>query len=161
MMISLASIEEEGRIQDMLRGEILVPPGLCLPVGGQDDMVQLCGNLHPCLFAARAEGELALAGHLVHLGHLGHGDIVGVDAHHSVPFLVHVQHDLRRLCRRLVENRDDDLHDEIHGRVVVVVQEHAIQLRLLETRLLLYTDILLEDAGGISRGGHVCCSFLI
>ena len=80
---------------------------------------------------------------------------------HAVPFLVHVQHDLRGLCRRLVEHRHDDLHDEVHGGVVVVVQEDAVELRLLEARLLLYTGILLEDAGGIARGGHVCCSFLI
>jgi hypothetical protein len=41
------------------------------------------------------------------------------------------------------------------------MQEHAVQLRLLKTRLLLDAGVLLENTGGLSRGGHVYCSFRI
>jgi hypothetical protein len=38
---------------------------------------------------------------------------------------------------------------------MVVVQDDPVELRLLDTRLLLDAGILLEDAGRIARNGHV------
>ena len=52
-----------------------------------------------------------------------------------MPLLVHVQHDLHRLGLGAVEDALQHEHDELHRRVVVVVQQHLVERRLLELLL--------------------------
>ena len=81
-------------------------------------------------------------------------NIEGIHANDPPALLVDVEHDLRGLGRRLVEHGDDDLHHEIHGRIMIVMNDNPVQLRLLETRLLLYAGIFLQDAGRVAGTGH-------
>ena len=151
----LAPVEKKGRKEHVLGCEVFVTARFSLVIRGDDDLVQVRRYIHLCLFAARPQGKLALASHLVHLRHLCRGDVVCVHAHDTSALLVHVEHDLRRLGRRLVEHRDDDLHDEVHRRVVVVVQDDPEELWLLETGFLLDAGVFLEDPGGFIRHAWV------
>src|SRR6059058_5227516 len=81
------------------------------------------------------ERELRLLGELERLGDLGFGHLEGIDARDRVSVRVRVQHEARRVAFRLVEDVDQDEDDELHRRVVVVVQEDFVELRALEPGL--------------------------
>ena len=72
-----------------------------------------------------------LAREIHHLGYLGLGDLVGVDAALSDPMLMHMQHDLGRFLPSLLKEPLQHMHDEFHRRVVVIEDQHAIETRPL------------------------------
>ena len=52
------------------------------------------------------------------------GDVPNVDTGDAAPLVVNAEHDLLCLRLRAIEEATQDLNDELHGRVVVVVQDH-------------------------------------
>ena len=90
------------------------------------------------------------------LGDLRDGNIVGIDAADAGAFPVHVQHDLDGLRRRFVKDLHEDLHDKIHRRVMVVVQDDPEHAGLFETGLGIDAGIFLELPllSAIIRHGH-------
>ena len=66
-----------------------------------------------------------------HGRHLRFCDIERIHAAESLALRVDRHHDAISLGGRLVEDVLEDLHDEVHRRVVVVQQKHLEQLRLL------------------------------
>ena len=63
--------------------------------------------------------------------HLRFGHFVRVDAAEALTLRVHHHHDPIRLGRLLVEDRLQNLDDELHRGVVVVQQQDLEELRLL------------------------------
>ena len=70
-----------------------------------------------------------------HLRHFCFGHLVGEDATFTDPVMMHMQHDSRRGLTVLVEEALQHMHDEFHRRVVVIEDQHAIEVRLLGLRL--------------------------
>jgi hypothetical protein len=60
-------------------------------------------------------------------GNFGFGDIMRVDAAHTLAAGVHFEHDLRGLGAIETEKSLEYIHHEFHGRVVVVDQHDLIQ----------------------------------
>ena len=60
----------------------------------------------------------------MHRRRLGLGDFEHVDPSHAHSGAMDLQHDLRRRGRALAEDAFEDLHDELHRCVVVVVEQH-------------------------------------
>ena len=58
-------------------------------------------------------------------------DFPRIDAGDAAAVEVHLHHDAVRLGRRLLEHRLEHVDDELHGRVVVVEQDDAVERRLL------------------------------
>ena len=77
---------------------------------------------------------LVLAGEIHHLRHFGFRHLIGVDAALADAVLVDVQHDTRGVVLALAEETHDDMHDELHRRVVVIEEEDAIEVRPLRLR---------------------------
>src|SRR5713226_5493544 len=75
--------------------------------------------------------KLLLPCHGCGLRHLHLGDFVSVNTGHADSFHVDVQHDLDGLILRHVEHRLQHLDHEIHGGVVIVVEQHPEKRRLL------------------------------
>ena len=65
-------------------------------------------------------------------GDLRFGDLERIDAAEPLALRVHHHHDPKRLGRLLVKDAFENLHDEVHRRVVVVQQQHFEEFRLLE-----------------------------
>src|SRR5581483_1089557 len=63
--------------------------------------------------------------------HFRLGHFPRVDARETASFAVHLHHAAVRLGRRFLEERLQHLDDEVHRRVVVVEQDHAVERRLL------------------------------
>lgn len=76
-------------------------------------------------------------GSLVNLIHFGLGYVIGVNPYHSPAFSVYIQHDAVCIFDVLVENLYQDVHDKIHGSVMVVQEYDPEFLRLFELLLLL------------------------
>ena len=96
-----------------------------------------CENTTVCLSAPsrrlddrlqRVPGPARKRHHRVDLG-LRH--FPRVDAGHAAAVHVHLHHDPVGLGRRLLKQRLEHVHDEIHRRVVVVQQHDAVQRRFL------------------------------
>src|SRR5579872_2666076 len=83
---------------------------------------------------------LVLAREIHNLGHLGFGDLVGVDAADADPALVHMQHDAGRLLPALGKKPFENVNNELHRRVVVIQHQNLIHRRLLRLRLRLDDD---------------------
>ena len=66
-----------------------------------------------------------------HLGNFRLGNFERVDPTHADTLLMDVQHDSRRLFAPLVEEALKDVNHELHGRVVVVEQQHLVERWLL------------------------------
>ena len=81
-----------------------------------------------------------LARKIHHLRHLGLGDLVGENPALTDAMLVNMQHDLGSGFDILAEEALDDVNDELHRRVVVVQNQHAVQVRTLGLRLDLGDD---------------------
>src|SRR5665648_658740 len=84
---------------------------------------------------------LVLTGETRHLRYLSLGYLVSVDPADTHALLVHMEHDTGRLLRRLVEEAFEDVHDEIHRRVVVVEQQHLVAARPFGFRPRLGNDM--------------------
>lgn len=69
------------------------------------------------------------AGEFNHLRHLGFSHFVGEYATNADPMTMDVQHDLDRLVARLIEKVLKDMHHEFHGGVIVVEQQHLVEVR--------------------------------
>ena len=89
----------------------------------------------------------ALAGQAVHQADLGLGDLVRVDAAVAPAVAVHLHHHPVRLGRVLQEDRLEHRHDEVHRRVVVVVEHDPEQRRLPELLLGLIDDLRARACG--------------
>src|ERR1700677_506651 len=74
---------------------------------------------------------LILARVIHHLRDLGLGDLVSEDATLADAVVMDVQHDLGRLLRVLVEERTQNRNHELHRRIIVVQQQHAVHVRPL------------------------------
>ena len=125
-------LEGEGRVKDMLRGQVLVVPELRLVVRGIENGLNFLADLHLRLLHGALERETVLPRELVHLINLRHGNVITVDAHGPFPLFMHVQHYPGRLGERLVENGHEDGHDEFHRGEVVVEEEDSVLVGLLE-----------------------------
>src|SRR5262249_51831214 len=86
------------------------------------------------LFHHALERMLVFAGKVHHLRHLGLGHLVGVDPALADSMLVHVHHDPMGGFVVLVEEALKHMHDELHRRVVVVEQQHAVEVGALGLR---------------------------
>src|SRR5712691_11324890 len=64
--------------------------------------------------------------------HLHLGDLESVDPGHPDSLDVDVQHDLNRLFLRHGVNRLQYPHHEIHGGVIIIVQQHLEERRLVD-----------------------------
>jgi hypothetical protein len=60
------------------------------------------------------------------------GDVSRKCAHDAVTLVVYVQHDLSRSGLVQMEKLHQDEHDELHRRVIIVVKDDDILLRLLD-----------------------------
>src|SRR5665213_259359 len=83
---------------------------------------------------------LMLACEIHDLRHLGLGDLIGIDPALAYSMLMDVQHDMGRLLPSLLKKLFEHEHHELHRRVVVVEQEHAIKRRPLGLRPCLGDD---------------------
>ena len=70
----------------------------------------------------------------------GLGDLVGKDAAFPDPVMMDVQHDPGRGLAVLVEEALQHVDHELHRRVVVVEDQHAVEVRPLGLRLGLGDD---------------------
>src|SRR5215831_21042547 len=80
------------------------------------------------------------AGEIDYLRHLRLGDFVSEDAADADAAPMDVHHDPRRFLAALAEEPLQDVHDELHRRVVVIQQKHLVHRGLLRLRLALDDD---------------------
>ena len=71
------------------------------------------------------------AGEFNDLGHLGFRHLEGEDAADPDAVTVDMQHHLDRILAALAENLLQNVNDKLHRRVVVVEQEHLVEIGLL------------------------------
>ena len=81
-----------------------------------------------------------LAGEIHDLCYFGLCDLVGKDPTFPDPVMVNVQHDLGRGLAVLVEEALQYVDYELHRRVVVIEDQHAVEARPLRLRLGLGDD---------------------
>ncbi len=110
-------------VEQMLQGQELVLPQLHFPHRVTNDSFQILAQ-HSHLFHRTAQGKGSLASHLAHQLHLGLGYLRGIDPAQANALLVHAHHHAKGFILGLVEDRHQHLDHEIHGRVVVVMQQH-------------------------------------
>ena len=82
-----------------------------------------------------------LTGEDRHLGYFSLSHLICVYSTNADALLMDVQHNPSRLFRRLIEKALEDVHDEIHRRVVVVEKQHLVQARPLRLRTRLGDDM--------------------
>src|SRR5262249_37113714 len=87
------------------------------------------------LFHYALQRMLVLLGVRLYLFYLGRRNILRVYTAHPDALPVHFEHDLRRFLPAQGEEFLQDDHDEIHGCVVVVQQQHLDHGRLLHPGL--------------------------
>src|SRR5437763_16276645 len=90
---------------------------------------------------------LVLAGEIHHLRHLGLGYLIGEYAAFTDAMMMHVEHDLGRSFRILVEEFLQDENHELHWSVIVVENEDTIKIRTLGLVLDLGDDRSHRAAG--------------
>src|SRR6202035_147723 len=88
-------------------------------------------------FQRALQRMLVLPGEIHNLRHFRFGDLIGVYATNADTASMHVQHDAGRFLATLAEKACEDVHDELHRRVVVVQHQYLIHSRLLRLRLWL------------------------
>ena len=86
-------------------------------------------------------------GKVHHLRHLGLGYLIRVNAALADPVIMNVKHNPGCRLPILVEETFKNMNDELHGRVVVVENEHAVEVRAFGLWLGL------GDDGGAGRAG--------
>src|SRR3954451_18808865 len=97
-----------------------------------------CGHLF--FFHYALQRMLVFASKVHDLRHLGLGYLVGVDSTLADAMLVHVHHDSLGSLVVLVEESLQHMHDELHGRIVVVQKQHPVEARTLGLGLGLGDD---------------------
>jgi len=83
---------------------------------------------------------LVLARKVHDLRHFGLCHLVWEDAANSDAAAMYMQHNFRRLLGVHTEEPFQDMHDEFHGRVIVIQHEHLIHRRLFGLRTRLNDD---------------------
>ncbi len=73
---------------------------------------------------------LVLAGKIHDHHHLGLGNFIGVDATFADAVMMHMDMIVRGFFNALVEEALKDVNDELHRRVIVVEQQHAVEVWL-------------------------------
>lgn len=68
-----------------------------------------------------------LPGQIGNLFHLAGGDIAGKDATDTAAFIVDLKHDTCGALKVHPEDHREHVNDEIHGRKVVVKQQHLVK----------------------------------
>jgi len=68
------------------------------------------------------------------------GHFVGENPTDADAVLMHMQHHPRRILTAHVEDALQNMNDKLHGRVVVIEQEHLVERRLFGLRLRLGDD---------------------
>jgi len=74
------------------------------------------------------------------LRHLGFSDLVCKNAAFADPVMMNMQHDRRRGFNVLVEELLQNMNNELHRSVVVVQDQHAVEVRALGLGLDLGND---------------------
>ncbi len=77
------------------------------------------------------------------LRHLRLGDVPRINADDGVALVMDGEHQVRRLGLRLVEELGEHQDDELHGGVVVVVEDDLVLARLLDLGALDGLDVAL------------------
>jgi hypothetical protein len=78
---------------------------------------------------------LVFAREIHHLRHFGLSDLVRENATFADSMLMYVQHDSRGLLSRFAEEPLDDMNHEFHRGVVVVQQQHSVEVGTFRLRL--------------------------
>jgi hypothetical protein len=127
-------VESQG-IEEVLQPGVFMPETAGFGPGHLERDLQIARQFHSSglaffvVFVFRRPG-LQPEGHFMlprlgrGLGDLGFGHVLRVDARHAESLVVHLEHDVDRFGRRLPEVLHQDVHDEIHRREVVVVDQH-------------------------------------
>ncbi len=123
-------IEGEGRVEDMLRGEVLVVAELRLVIRGIENGLDFLADLHLRLLHCALQRKAVLPREQVHLIYFRHGNIVTVYPHSTFSPFMHIEHDARRLGERLMEDGHDDGHDEFHRREIIIEEEDNVLIGL-------------------------------
>ena len=103
-----------------------------------------------------------LARKIHHLRHLGLGDFVGEDPTFPDSMVMDVEHDLGRGFDILLEEFFQHMNDEFHRRVVVVQDQHPVEVRPLGLRLDLGDDARWQSPArdaGIAPGSEKKSAF--
>ncbi len=74
------------------------------------------------------------------LRHFCLGNLVRKNAAFSDAVMVHMKHDTRRILAGFLEKPFQNMHDELHGRVIVIQQQHPVLARAFDLRLYLRDD---------------------
>lgn len=69
-----------------------------------------------------------LAREVHHLGHLGFGDFVGKHTAFPDTVVMNMQHDAGRFLPVLLEEAFHNVDDKLHGSIVVIQEQHAIEI---------------------------------
>lgn len=89
------------------------------------------------------------------LGDFGFSDFEGVNTAGADPRLVHIEHDLRRLFLRFLEDAHQDRDDEFHRRIIIIHQQNAIHGRFFGLFARLGDDtafhVIIGPVIGVSR----------
>ena len=72
-----------------------------------------------------------LAGKIHHLSHLGLCNLVGEDAALPNAVMMDVQHDLGRGLNVFLEKLFQHQNNELHRRVIVIQDQHTVEVRTL------------------------------
>jgi len=95
-----------------------------------------------------------LPGQGVHLGHLGAGDVQGIDTAIAAAAAMHVEHDLGGFLGRLMKYFDQDLNHEFHGGEVVVMQDDPVHFRFAYFGLFFYLQFGIGSKNKILITAH-------
>jgi hypothetical protein len=118
-------------------------PELGLVIGGVEYSLNLLAYFHNplCLLHGAAQGKTVFPRHGVHPLYFSGRDIEAVHSDRAPAFAMNVEHDLRGLGYRFMENRNQYGHHELHRGKVVVKEEYPILVGLFGVLLILYEDI--------------------
>lgn len=75
-----------------------------------------------------------LARKVHNLGHFGFGDFIGENAALPDTVVMNMQHDARGFLPVLLEETLHDVDDKLHGSVVIIQKQHAIEIGPLRYR---------------------------
>ena len=124
----------EQRHQQVLDGDEFVALLACLDERHVQADFQFLGNHAASIMHCKRMAAAPRGGH--HQFDLRRGDVLRVDAADAAPFMVNLQHDLRRGLEVVLEVFLQHHHDELHRRVVVVEQHDLVHRRRLGLRRL-------------------------
>ena len=109
------------------------------------------------LFHGALQRMLMATRKIHHLRHLGFCNLVAEDAHNGDAFLMHGQHDLKRLTVGHAKEALKDVHHKLHRSVVIIEQHHLVEWRALGLRLGLQSDRAVAAEVIIIVGCHHSC----